>query len=254
VNAIANAATIFIKSVSPNVTTYTQSTSSGATELITLGVSKNSTQSIAIGGTKTTGDVITVTDAGLSGGQEVVNYTVLSSDTVSSIASGIAAAINSDVNLQGIGVSATSAGTVVNIKSTSVNATTYSESTSAGATETITLGTGTGIRQFAYNNVNELTGISAGGAARFQGTTNKPMQSVTINGTTSATLRTSQKFTANQVLNSGMNNTTVIAVDGGNNSVTNHYQVSVVGPANQTLTFDANGNMTSDGTNSYSAE
>jgi RHS repeat-associated protein len=33
--------------------------------------------------------------------------------------------------------------------------------------------------------------------------------------------------------------------------VTNHYQLSVVGPANQSLTFDANGNMTSDGTNSY---
>jgi len=253
VSATSSGTLITINSNSVNNTSYVQSVSSGATESITLGINPNGLETAAIGGTKTTGNVLTITatDAGLTGGSEPVNYTVLSTDTLTTIASAIAAAINADTHLSGIGVTATSSGTVVNIKSTSVNATTYTESTSGGATETITLGIGTGISKFSYNNVNELTGISAGGAARYQGNTNKAIKSATINSTTAATLNTSESFIANQVLSSGSNNTTVTAVDGGNNSVTNHYQVSVAGPASSTLTFDANGNMTSDGTNSY---
>ena len=42
------------------------------------------------------------------------------------------------------------------------------------------------------------------------------------------------------------------ATDGANNTVTNAYQVAVKGGPSATLTYDANGNMTSDGTNSYS--
>ncbi|MBX9724512.1 MAG: RHS repeat-associated core domain-containing protein [Candidatus Obscuribacterales bacterium] len=41
------------------------------------------------------------------------------------------------------------------------------------------------------------------------------------------------------------------ATDGASNVVTNNYQVGVTGPSSSSLTFDANGNMTSDGTNTY---
>ena len=40
-------------------------------------------------------------------------------------------------------------------------------------------------------------------------------------------------------------------VDGGSNTKSNGYAISVPNPGGATLTFDANGNMTSDGTNSY---
>ena len=94
-----------------------------------------------IGGTKTTGDILTITvhDAGLTGGQEAVNYTVLSTDTLTTIAAGLTAAINADAHLSSIGVRATSAAAVITLLSTSVNFTSYTESVSTGATETITL-------------------------------------------------------------------------------------------------------------------
>jgi RHS repeat-associated protein len=41
-------------------------------------------------------------------------------------------------------------------------------------------------------------------------------------------------------------------VDGSSNSKTNNYQFSVTGATAATLTYDENGNMTSDGTNTYS--
>ena len=41
------------------------------------------------------------------------------------------------------------------------------------------------------------------------------------------------------------------AVDGGNNTVTNPYPIAVTGGNSSTLTYDLNGNMTSDGTNEY---
>lgn len=38
---------------------------------------------------------------------------------------------------------------------------------------------------------------------------------------------------------------------GGSGTTTNNYKLEVVGAASQTLTFDDNGNMTSDGTNTF---
>ncbi|HEY9773365.1 MAG TPA: cysteine peptidase family C39 domain-containing protein, partial [Planktothrix sp.] len=108
------------------------------------GVQQTSLQTLRIGGTKTTGNTLTVTvkDPALSGGQEAVTYTVLSSDTLATIAAGVATAINADTNLQSLGVIANAHGTntFVNIRSVSANNTTYSTSTSGGATETMTFG------------------------------------------------------------------------------------------------------------------
>jgi RHS repeat-associated protein len=252
VSASSSGAVVTIKSNSTNLTTYIGSTNSGATETITLTTTINGIQTAAIGGSKTTGDTVTLTvyDAALTGGTESVTYTVLSGDTLTSIASGLAAAVNADSNLSVLGVTATSVSTVVNVSSTSLNATTYSKSTSGGATETIALGISTSVMTSAYNNVNELTGISAGGATRFQGTTNKAATSVTINSTP-ATLNWSHSFSGNAVLSTGNNNAAVEATDGGGNTKTNNYQISVNAGSSSTLTYDSDGNLTNDGTNSY---
>ncbi len=49
-----------------------------------------------------------------------------------------------------------------------------------------------------------------------------------------------------------MNTAAISAIDGGSNTKTNLMQVSANSPSTASLTFDANGNMTSDGVNSFS--
>jgi hypothetical protein len=112
-----------------------------------------------------------------------------------------------------------------------------------------------GITQYGYgsNGVNELQGISAGGATRFQGTTDRPVQPVTMNsGAVSANMLSAKSFSANPVLSTGSNTETVSASSGGGTNTTNTYNISAKGPASKSLSYDSNGNMTSDGTNSYS--
>ncbi|HEY9788621.1 MAG TPA: RHS repeat-associated core domain-containing protein, partial [Candidatus Obscuribacterales bacterium] len=113
----------------------------------------------------------------LSGGQTAVNYVVQSGDTLTSIAAGLASAINGTSALQAIGVSATNSA--------------------------------------------------------------------------AATLPWSQQFQANAALPTGTSQAKVSATDGLNNTVVNSHQLTVTGPSGKQLTFDAHGNMTSDGTNAY---
>ena len=229
VSATSSGTMITISSISTGVTGYVVSRPTTATETLVAGINPNGVQTAAIGGTKTTGDTVTITvyDSGISGGSKPETYTVLSGDTLTSIAAGLAGVINGDSTLSALGISATSASTVVNVKSTSSNLTTYAKSTSGGATETVTLAQGTGITGYSYNNLNELTSTSGGGAARFLGTTNKPIVSATINSTIHANLPNSTGFTANAALSTGSNASTVNAVDGNNNTVTNTYQLAV---------------------------
>jgi RHS repeat-associated protein len=101
----------------------------------------NRTANVTVGGTPTTGDVLTVTvhDTALSGGTHSVNFTVPTGSTLTSIASGICAALNVDATLNSIGVVAASASPIVMVSSTSANQTTYSATTSSGATETLSI-------------------------------------------------------------------------------------------------------------------
>ena len=135
VNAVARSQTIFMKSASINNTSFAQSTSVGATETVSLGFAGNAVENAIVGGSKTTSDTLTIKihDVGLSGGVESVTYTVLSGDTLASIAAGLASAINGDTALSTLGVTAASASDVVNIQSTSTNITTYTGSTSAAS-------------------------------------------------------------------------------------------------------------------------
>ena len=73
------------------------------------------------------------------GGAKAINYTVQTGDTLSSIATGLATAITADTDMQALGVNASTNGAVLSIKSTSSNITTYAQSTSVGATETISI-------------------------------------------------------------------------------------------------------------------
>lgn len=183
-SATSSGTVVTLQSKSPNLTSYRATTSAAATTTITLSEPVNSWVIAALNGTKTTGNVLTITayDAALAGGSRAVSYTVLAGDTISTIATGLASAINADVNLQAIGVSAVANGTVVSLKSTSPNLTTYLQSTSSGATANIAMSSSTSIVKSTVNNVNELISLSPGGKARFQGTTSKPVKSASVAG------------------------------------------------------------------------
>jgi RHS repeat-associated protein len=252
ISATSAGQVVTLQSNSINQTTLRETTSATATEQIALNVPANGVQTASIGGTKTTNDTLTVTtfDAGLPGGSQAIVYTVLAGDNLSSIATGLATAINANANLTTVGVTATASSTVLNIKSASINNTTYMKSLSGGATETIILAPATGATQYSYNNLNELTAIAAGGATKFEATTNKALKSATVNSNP-ATLNWTKNFTGNATLSNGTNTVPVGATDGANNTATNNYQVAATGPSSSTQTHDANGNMTSDGSNSY---
>jgi RHS repeat-associated protein len=186
VTAVSSAARLTLKSNSLNVTTYGQGTSLGATETVALGLNPNGVQTAVVSGSKTTGNVLSilVLDAGLTGGTENVSYTVQASDSLTSIASGLVAAINADTNLQSIGVTATSSATVINISSASANLSTYTASTTAGSTELITLTPGLSLTGDYYNKLNQLVSRSQVGTVAFVGQTNKPVKSVTVQSAT----------------------------------------------------------------------
>ncbi|MBP6350904.1 MAG: LysM peptidoglycan-binding domain-containing protein, partial [Candidatus Obscuribacter sp.] len=252
VSATASGQVLTISSNSLNETTYRGTTSSTATEVVSIDLPPNGTQTAVIGGTKTTGDVLTMTvyDAGLSGGSEAVAYTVQSGDTLNSIATNLTAAINANTNLQAVNVSATSSGTVVFVKSNSLNATTYAKSLSGGATETIALAPSTSANLYGYNNLNELTSIAAGGPTKFEGNANKALTAASVNSNP-ASLLDSLKFNASPSLSSVTNTVPIAVTDANSTTLTNDYQVVTNGGGSVTPTYDANGNLIGDGVRNY---
>ncbi|MGD9680435.1 MAG: transposase [Candidatus Obscuribacterales bacterium] len=252
VSASSSGTVVTIESNSVNSTTYRATTSSGATETALLGLPQNGLQTAVIGGTKTTSDTLTITvyDAGLSGGSKAVDDVVQSGDDLDAIAAGITTAINGDTDLQNINVSASSSSKVVFINSSSVNATSYTKSASGGATETITLAPSTSVTQFAYDNVNAITSISAGGAARVEGLSNKALKSAEVDSS-AVSLNWSQAYSGNTSLSTGNNSVDVEVTDGANNTASASHQVLANSGSSASPTFDDNGNMTSDGTNTY---
>ncbi len=183
ITASASGVVVTLQSKSTSPTTYRQSFNSTATESILIAPAKYGWQVLAVGGTKTTGNVVSVVvyDIGLTGGSKTINYTVVAADTLTTIATNLASAITADSSLSALGISATSSATVVSLKSLSPNLTTYVASVSAGGTETLSLGTGIGVMRADHNLVNELVSLSPGGAALFKGDTDKPVSSATIN-------------------------------------------------------------------------
>ncbi len=132
---VLNKPVIHIRSAANYHVNYTVSvTNSGGTPTTTatLGNDANVNTLAAVNGTITAGDVlnIIINDANLTGGSATVSYTVLSSDTKTSIASNLTNAINSNTSLKTLGVTATSYNNVIVIASASPNTTTYNASSS----------------------------------------------------------------------------------------------------------------------------
>ena len=105
------------------------------------GNQNNSVTRAKLSGSATAGNVLTITttDSGLSGGSSAVNYTVQSGDTLAVIATKLAEAIAVSTSLQSIGVTAAADGSILSIKSSSPNVTTYAATTSGGATASIAM-------------------------------------------------------------------------------------------------------------------
>ena len=101
------------------------------------------------------------------------------------------------------------------------------------------------VQAFNVNTKNELTTATRSGSLTVAGNTTTPATSVTVNGL--AATRYADKTFAKEgfSLSDGTNSFTAIAEDGWGRKDTN--AVSVFLPATVTFTYDANGNLTSDG-------
>jgi hypothetical protein len=108
----------------------------GAISIINTGLSTSAT----IGGVVKAGttDSITVLDSRLIDGSVTVSYTFVEGDTRDTIAAALASAINTNVALQGIGVTATTTDSVINLSATGIDT---SFSAEAGKSSKITLAT-----------------------------------------------------------------------------------------------------------------
>jgi RHS repeat-associated protein len=100
----------------------------------------------------------------------------------------------------------------------------------------------------AYDNMNRLSSQSPGGTMRFAGTLDEAA-TVTIQGAP-AIVTSDDRFAGGAQVGSGTSQIVVKAKDYSGNERTNTYEVSVSG-SSKTFTFDANGNMTGDGTTTF---
>jgi RHS repeat-associated protein len=99
--------------------------------------------------------------------------------------------------------------------------------------------------QATHDNLNRLLTHSAGGPLRFVGSTNEPAV-VTIQGQR-ASVDASNLFRGTAPTTSGTNTVTISASDPTGNQRVQQYQVNQSG-VSKTFAYDANGNLTSDGT------
>jgi len=112
---------------------------------------------VTIGGTKTTGDQLTITGYNPSlAAPESLTYTALSTDTLTTIAAALTAQINADTKLKSIGVSATSSAAVITI---AVNG-------GAGRVRTFDTNgnmTGDGVNSYLWDAENRLIQVTYAG-------------------------------------------------------------------------------------------
>jgi RHS repeat-associated protein len=99
-----------------------------------------------------------------------------------------------------------------------------------------------------YDSLNRLVTQSAGGVVRVAGTVNEPA-TVTIDGQP-ASVDGAQGFAGSAAVASGTTRFSVEAADASGNTTTTDFQVAQAGTG-KTFTFDANGNLTSDGNRTF---
>src|SRR5262249_39744867 len=95
---------------------------------------------------------------------------------------------------------------------------------------------------------NRLTSQQGGGSVTLKGNVDEA-STVTVQGKP-ATVSASGTFEGKATVPAGTTNVAVQATDAGGNGGTNTYSVTQA-TASGTFTYDANGNMTSDGTKTY---
>jgi RHS repeat-associated protein len=100
----------------------------------------------------------------------------------------------------------------------------------------------------SYNMMNQLVSQQPSGLLAFEGTVSEPA-SVTIAGAT-ARVSAGNQFRGTVPIASGVNTVAVTATDPSGNIATNTYELTSAGTA-KTFTYDANGNLTSDGTRTF---
>ena len=177
----------------------------------------NPSQTLTITGSITNGDVLSLTVHDSTRPQaQTFSYTVNTAvDTSTSLIATHFVSANSSA-LSAIGVTAAASSNVITLTSSSTNPTVFTETTSASATEILTLGSS----QPAAGSISP-----------------------------------SDAFVANPTLAGGAGSTSntasVTAVGGGGTAATNNYSITINSATPATLAYDANGNLTNDGTNAY---
>jgi RHS repeat-associated protein len=105
-----------------------------------------------------------------------------------------------------------------------------------------------GVLSASHNNMNQVTTTQPGGTLRVGGTTNE-VANVTLGGQ-AARILPGNTFEGEVSVSAGTASVPVVATDGSGNARTYTYNISVAG-STKTLTYDANGNLLSDGTRTY---
>jgi RHS repeat-associated protein len=105
-----------------------------------------------------------------------------------------------------------------------------------------------GVTAWSHDALNRLVAQAGGGVLQVVGTVNEPA-TVTIQGK-AATVSAANQFTGGVPVVPGTNVFTIRATDPSGNAATATYEVDVT-DAPKTFTYDANGNLTSDGTRSF---
>jgi len=100
----------------------------------------------------------------------------------------------------------------------------------------------------AFNNLNQLTGLSGGGALTLAGTVSEPA-TVSVGGQ-SAPVNINKQFTATVQAVAGLNTIPVTATDGSGN-VTSRTAQFTVGAVSSSMGYDLAGNMTTNGIRTY---
>ena len=108
----------------------------------------------------------------------------------------------------------------------------------------------TAVNTASFNSLNQLTSRTGGGILTISGSLSEP-GTVTIAGQSQITGSTSTTFSLAAPVNTGSNSIPITAVDASNNSVSKTLKITVTGTSAPQLQYDPDGNLTSDGTNSY---
>jgi hypothetical protein len=110
------------------------------------------------------------------------------------------------------------------------------------------------VKSGTYNNLNQLTARNPGGVIPIKGTLSKPAN-VTVNGDPAeVNLQDPPKtssFTAYLPVKPGTNNFSIVSQELKGTTTTKNYSVTITGSGSNSYTYDLDGNLLSDGINTY---